>query len=108
MGRLFEHFEGYDVQEVRRQTREEVKREDREEMERLRGEAEAARGEAETARGEAEAAHQEARELREKGVRRVVEMIRDMGLTGDVAVLQLEKYFELSEADAREQVARYW
>lgn len=31
MGRLFENFEGYDVQEVRRQTREEVQKEEREE-----------------------------------------------------------------------------
>ena len=73
MGRLFENFEGYDVQEVRRQTREEVQKKEREEA-----------------------------------VKKTVQMIRGIGLPEETAVSQLMKYYDLTEAQAREAVKLYW
>ena len=84
MGRLFENFEGYDVQEVRRQTREEVWKEARKEVQEVQKEA------------------------REEAVKKTVQMIRGIGLPEETAVSQLMKYYDLTEAQAREAVKLHW
>lgn len=112
MGELFAHFEGWDVQAIRKEAREEARKEARKEVrEELREEVrEEARKEVrEEARKEVwEEAQREIQEVRQEGIRTLIEAFREAGNSKESARQQLMKRYNLKEDMADEKIRLYW
>ncbi len=85
MGELFKHFEGWDVQAIRKEAREEARKEVREEV------------------------REEARkEVREEAIRTFLNAVKSCGIARENAMVQLAKGYRLSIDEAEEKMGLYW
>ncbi len=85
MGELFKHFEGWDVQAIRKEAREEARREARREV------------------------REEARkEAREERIHKFLKAIKNCGVIRENAMIQLVNEYQLSAEDAEEKMKLYW
>lgn len=89
MGELFSHFEGWDVQAIRKEAREEARKEVREEARR-------------------EVREEARREAREEGVKMLIEAFKEAGNSKEVTRQQLVKQYSLEEDLADEKMKLYW
>lgn len=89
MGELFKHFEGWDVQAIRKEAREEARKEVREEI-----------------RGEVRKEIKE--EVREESIQKFVKVIKELSGIQDVARQKLMEEYELDRESASEKVGLYW
>ncbi len=93
MGELFSHFEGWDVQAIRKEAREEARKEVREELR-------------EEARKEVREEVRE--EAREQGIKVLIEAFKEAGNSKEVTRQQLVKQYSLEEDLADEKMKLYW
>lgn len=85
MGELFKHFEGWDVQAIRKEAREEARKEARKEV------------------------REEARkEAREEAIRTFLNAVKSCGIARENAMVQLAKGYRLSIDEAEEKMELYW
>ncbi len=102
VGELFKYFEAWDIQAVREEARKEV--------EEARIEAEK---EVEEARIEAEKEVEEARlkaekEETERGIRKMVKIIKELSGSQDTVLEKLMEEYGLTKENAEEKIALYW
>lgn len=89
MGELFKHFEGWDVQAIRKEAREEARKEARKEVR--------------------EEVREEARkEVREEAIRTFLNAVKSCGIARENAMVQLAKGYRLSIDEAEEKMELYW
>ncbi len=91
MGELFKYFEAWDIQAVREEARKEV--------EEARIEAEK---EVEEARLKAE------KEETERGIRKMVKIIKELSGSQDTVLEKLMEEYGLTKENAEEKIALYW
>lgn len=81
MGELFKHFEGWDVQAIRKEAREEARRE----------------------------AWKEVREeAREEAIHKFLNALKNCNISKENARIQLEKEYQLGSGEAEEKMKLYW
>ncbi len=97
MGELFSHFEGWDVQAIRKEAREEARKEAREEV---RKEVQ------EEVRKEAQ--EEVRKEAQEQGIKVLIEAFKEAGNSKEVTRQQLMKQYSLEEDLAEEKINQYW
>ena len=91
VGELFKHFEGWDIQAVRREAEKEV-REAREE-----------------ARKEArKEVKKEVNKETERGIQKLVKVIKELSGSRDTAIKKLMEEYGLTKESAEKKIASYW
>lgn len=98
MGELFKHFEGWDIQAVRREAEKEV----REARKEARKEAEK---EVKEVRKETK---KEVNKETERGIQKLVKVIKELSGSQDTAIKKLMEEYGLTKENAEEKIASYW
>ena len=108
MGELFAHFEGWDVQAIRKEAREELRKEVREEMQR---EIESARKQVTqqvTEEVTQQVTEQITQQVTESDIRKLLAVLHNLGCSRETAIEQLVEQYQMAREISAKKVDDFW